>query len=381
MRVGIVTGEYPPMQGGVGAYSRILASELGRQGHKVFVFSTRDAQNTDVDVTLENRVKVWGPGSLRAVLRWSKQCQLDVLNLQYQTAAYRMSPWIHLLPLVMGHVPTVTTFHDLRYPYLFPKAGHLRKWVVALLARSSDGVIVTNHEDFEQLKHLPNVRLIPIGSNIRAKLPSDFDPYQWREKAGAGCEDFLLAYFGLINRSKGLEILLQSVAKLGHEGIPVRLLIVGDVGTSDPTNAAYARQVNELIEELGLTPVVTRTGYLQDEATVGSFLAASDLVVLPYLDGASYRRGSLMAAIGYTCAIVTSTPRVRVPAFIDGENVRLVSPEDVEGVVTALRELYHDPELRQRLRQGAAVLAQHFAWYAIASDYANFLRWVIETAA
>ena len=40
-----------------------------------------------------------------------------------------------------------TTFHDLRPPYLFPKAGPLRDYVTHRLARASDAVIGTNGSD------------------------------------------------------------------------------------------------------------------------------------------------------------------------------------------------------------------------------------------
>jgi glycosyltransferase involved in cell wall biosynthesis len=381
MRIGLVTGEYPPMQGGVGAYSRILAQELVRQGHSIFVFSTNRAQSADTDIVVENWIRGWGPMSLLAVARWAERCQLDMVNLQYQTAAYQMSPWIHFLPSIIRQVPVVTTFHDLRYPYLFPKAGRLRDWIVMQLARTSDGVVVTNHEDLQRLQHLRNIRLIPIGSNILAKLSSDFDPQPWRAKAGADDKDFLLAYFGLINRSKGLDSLLEAMAELRRGDIPARLVIIGDVGTSDPTNVAYLGVVDAKIQELGLTQYVCRTGYLPDEAEVGNYLTASDAVVLPFVDGASYRRGSLMAAIRYGCPIVTTNPQVQMPTFMDGENMRLVEPGNSRALVSALHELYHSAELRPRLRQGAAQLSQHFDWPEIASDYTNFLYWVIEARA
>jgi glycosyltransferase involved in cell wall biosynthesis len=381
MRIGLVTGEYPPMQGGVGAYSHILGQELVRQGHSVFVFSTNQAADTGAAIILENRIRTWGPVSLRAVVSWAEHRQLDVVVLQYQTAAYQMSPWVHFLPSVMRHRPVVTTFHDLRYPFLFPKAGRLRDWIVMWLARTSDGVIVTNHEDLQRVQPLGNVRLIPIGSNILTGLPSGFDPQSWRAKASAGNEDFLLAYFGLINRNKGLDVLLESIAKLRSEYIPARLLIIGAVGTSDPTNVIYANEIEAMIQERGLMPYVSRVGYLQDDGAIGSFLAASDAVVLPFVDGASYRRGSLMAAIRYACPIVTTAPRVQIPTFVDGENLRLVEAGNSASLASALRELYRSPALRQRLRQGAAKLARHFDWPQIVSDYTNFLSRVIEAHA
>lgn len=381
MRIGIVTGEYPPMRGGVGAYSRILARELVRQGHHVFILSSATAGSTDKDIPVETSAQSWGPLSLRTIARWAQEQQLDMLNVQYQIAVYQMSPWIHFLPDVVRRIPVVTTFHDLRHPYLFPKAGRLRDWIVMRLARASDGVIVTNHEDWQRTQHLSNVKLIPIGSNMLAPLLADFDPLSWRAKAGAGADDFLLAFFGLVNRSKGLDVLLQSVSRLRQDSIPARLVVIGDVGTSDSTNATYAAEVEQEIDKLGLRPFVHYTGFLDSDADVGSYLVASDVVALPFLDGASYRRGSLMAAIRYGCPIVSTQPRVPIETFVNGENMLLVEPGNSDSLAASLRQLFHSPELRQRLKVGAIHIAQCFDWSQIAADYTNFLYWIIEEVA
>jgi glycosyltransferase involved in cell wall biosynthesis len=378
MRIGIVTGEYPPMVGGVGAYSQIMAHELTRQGHHVSVFSNRAAQNTDQAISLYNTVDKWGFSSLHALQVWTEVEQLDIVNLQFQTAAFGMSPWIHFLPDILRSVPVVTTFHDLRYPYLFPKAEQLRDWIVMHLAKRSDGVIVTNHEDQLKLKHLSKVTLIPIGSNILKNLPAHFDRQAWREKAGAQDDEFLLAYFGLFNRSKGLETLLVSFAKLRKEGVPARLLMMGGgAGASDPTNATFMDEVNQQIKRLGLVIFVQQTGYLDDTA-VGAYLTASDAVVLPFADGASYRRGSLMAAIRYGCAIITTTPSISIPTFQNGDNMLLVKPGDIDALMDAIRELCQSSKLREQLQKGALELAPIFEWSEIAQATTDYYRWIIE---
>jgi glycosyltransferase involved in cell wall biosynthesis len=380
MRIGIVTGEYPPMRGGVGAYTQILARQLVRQGQEIFVFSSEAAQSSDIHLT--NTIQRWGLSSLRAVDQWAQHERLDLINLQFQTAAYAMSPWIHFLPDTIRHIPVVTTFHDLRFPYLFPKAGSLRDWIVMHLARRSAGVIVTNHEDAENVHALPRVKLIPIGSNILTPLPPDFDPNPWREKAGAREDDFLLAYFGLLNRSKGIENLLDSLSALRAFRIPARLVMIGDTaGTSDPTNAAYAAEINRLIQKKELPQHIYRTGFV-DDLSVASYLKASDVVVLPFIDGASYRRGSLMAAIQYGCTIVTTQPTVNIPAFIDGKNLRFVPLNKSRwgfdnGLYIRLRELYESLAQRKILQKGATQLAQQFTWSQIAADTIEFFQRII----
>lgn len=370
MKIGIITGEYPPMQGGVGAYTRLLAHELTRQGHSVSLFSTQSAQ--EETLPLMNEVTGWGLSSLLAIKKWAQAQRLDILNLQFQTAAYQMSPWIHFLPDFIRHIPVVTTFHDLRFPYLFPKAGPLRNWIVMHLARSSAGVIVTNHEDMAQLQHLSRVTMIPIGSNILHRPSADFDAMWWREKAGIVDADMVLAYFGMINRSKGVDVLFRSLAAL-RGGLNVHLLMIGSrVGTSDRTNQGFALEIDELIADLGLADCVHWTGFVSEQE-VSCYLRCADAVVLPFLDGASFRRGSLMAAVYTGCPIITTEAVVSIPEFVHGENMLLVQVGDSAVLARAISNFYADmSHLSQSLREGALRLASRFEWSLVSNDYAKF---------
>lgn len=367
----MITGEYPPMQGGVGAFTKILSGEMAAQGHDLFVLSRTGTHSDDPRVQLAAAVQKWGAGSLATARRWARDQHLDVVNIQYQTAAFDMSPFIHFLPDALRPIPVVTTFHDLRFPYLFPKAGKLRDGIVMRLANASNGVIATNYEDFARLKQ-SHKALVPIGSNI-PRVESDAQV--WRTQAGAAANDFLIVYFGLINRSKGLETLLEAVGAL-HD-IPVRLALVGGgVGSSDPSNTAYMCEIDGLIERLALAGCIHRTEFV-DDAAVSGYLSAADVVALPFADGASYRRGTLMAAIEHGCAILTTTPQVDIPAFVDGDNMRLVRPNNANALAAALRELQASPELREKLQGGAAVLAKQFGWREIAAVTLDFYTRVI----
>lgn len=370
MHMGMVTGEYPPMEGGVGAYTRVLARALVEQGHTVSIFTNQAASCTDPGIHLTAAAKSWGLDTVRQLNKWVSARQIDVLNVQYQTAAYQMSPWVHFIPNLIHTAPVITTFHDLLPPYLFPKAGRLRQQIVFHLARASAAVVATNPEDFQRVQHLPGAELIPIGSNILTEPPSDFDRVAWRQQAGATDDDFLIGHFGFVNRSKGLELLLDALHAQRGRGLPWKLVMIGGrTGTSDPTNAAYVSEIDVYIDRLNLTPIVHWTGFV-DDAEVSAYLKAVDVVVLPYRDGASYRRGSLMAAIQHGCAIITTQPQAPTPTFEDGRNMLLVPRSDSAAIMLGERmvQTYQSPELRDKLRQGAAQLKHEFDWSQIARD-------------
>lgn len=392
MKIGLVTGEYPPMQGGVGDFTCELAQALAALGHAPHVITTAGGEPPASDDLpqvgqVHRRVRHWGWRSWLTIRDIARQEELDILDIQYQAAAYRMHPAIHFLPAArswLGLPPIVATFHDLKVPYLFPKAGPLRAWVVRELARRSDGVIVTNYEDEAQLApclQLATWERIPIGSNIKPDLPDPYRRDEWRASWGAGPDDVLISYFGFLHPLKGAELLVRALEQLAAQGRPVKALFIGgQTGSSDAdTNAAYAARVQALARELGVAGRIAYTGYVTPRQVTAAFYA-SDLTALPYLEGASLRHGTLMAALAHGRAIVTTRSSVRTPELRDGENVLLVPPGDYAALADGLARVMDSFALRAQLERGAAQLARHFTWGRIAADTVELFARVIREA-
>ena len=383
MRIGIVTGEYPPDQGGIGDFTCELGQALAGQGHEAHVITNLarlpESRACSLDLKVHRVISGWGWSCWRQIIRLQNTYHFDVLDVQYQAAAYRMHPAVNALPWRLaqrGGPPVAVTFHDLRVPYLFPKAGPLRWQAVLRLARWSSGVIVTNREDEVRLD-AANLRTpvarIPIGSNIAPRLPPGYRRRAWRLRWGIGPEDVLLGYFGFLNERKGGEDLIETLSALMVRDISAHLLFVGGrVGTSDPTNARYAERVDGLIARRGLAGRVHRTGFVSGEE-VSAALMAADVCVMPYRDGVSLRHGSLHACLAHGQAIVTTRPAEQPPEFVDGENLLLAPPRDAEALADGVMRVVTDNELRARLRAGAAALAQTFTWDRIAARTADFL--------
>lgn len=188
MRVLFLTGEYPVMQGGMGDYTRRLAQALGQLGADVHVLTHTGAgedhlrsadgayEPTVYPILSNTRWNLWGQ-----TRRLVEQIRPNVLHIQYQTAAYGLHPAVNYLPWRLrrdaGHPAVFTTFHDVRVPYMFPKAGRLRWRAVVDLARFSDAAVVTNPADWGELaaadpRLAAQLRPIPIASNIIPAVPA-----------------------------------------------------------------------------------------------------------------------------------------------------------------------------------------------------------------
>ncbi len=378
------------MEGGVGAFTQELAKALSATGHEIHIITDRQAR----PLTSQRRVRdLLEPVSLdfaqlHPVIRhwrWSSVApivdivlrhELDVVNIQYQAAAYNMrSPAINMLPWrLKGVAKTVVTFHDLRVPYLFPKAGRLRETAVQFMARQANGNIATNPADYQQLTATIQTPVcqIPIGSNITTYAPNQNQIDKIRDEMGLAKTDFLLGYFGFLNESKGADTLLRALVQLDDRHHLV--FIGGQTGSSDPdNNQTFLASLRQLITALGLDVRVHWTGFVPDER-VSAFLHAANVMVMPYRDGVSLRRGTLMAVLAHGRSLITTTPASPTPELVHGENVWLVPPDEPTALAAAVRIVLADESLQNRLGEGAAQVADLFTWDQIAAETAVFFQ-------
>ena len=382
----LITGEYPPMEGGVADFTAIVGERLARRGVEVHVLTSEQANAVERQgpVTVHPRMSDWGFRPLyRTVRELVDALSPDLINIQYQTAAFGMHPAINLLPRYLRSVPMITTFHDLKVPYLLPKAVRLRRWVNRELARSCAAAIVTNAQDHEALEQVSGVRrieMIPIGSNISRRLPPGFDRSAWRGQWGVTDRTSLLSFFGFLNDSKGAIELIEALGQLTDEGRAVDLVMIGGaVSSSNASNQLYYDRVRNEITEHKLDDHVFWTGYIANEEVSAAFVSA-DLCVLPFADGVSFRRGSLMAALTHGVAIISTHPEVPIPELVHGENIYLVPPRDAAAVADAVRELSEDAALRERLARGARELSRQFDWDTIADRTLALFREVLASS-
>lgn len=400
-RVLLVSPEYPPTPGGVGDYTALLARHLAAEGATVAVLTGGTGADTTEDgVRVLRAVPHWRWGLARRIGEATRVTGAEIVHIQYQTGMYAMHPAVNLLPprLRRLHLRSgtgfslpirgrqaeacpatrmvlrvVTTFHDLLPPYLFPKAGPLRDGVTRLLACTSDAAIATNGADMATLRRWGvRAALVPIGSNIPfivngLPVPGEYE--RFRARYGIPIDATLLATFGLINQSKGLDTIIDALALLRDEGMPAFLLVVGaGAGANDATNRATESAFRGRIMARGLAAHVAFTGPLA-AGEVARTLAYCDACVLPYRDGASPRRGSLLAALAQGIVVITTPPQSGaydgLPPLTDA-GVVFVPPDDAAVAAAVRRGAAEPPAARAERGHAAMRYIAHFDWGAIA---------------
>jgi glycosyltransferase involved in cell wall biosynthesis len=327
--------------------------------------------------------------SLRGIAARIGEIAPHIVHLQYQTAAFDMSPAVSLLPFLVrataGRPRFVTTFHDLRVPYLFPRAGGLRRVPGRLLLGASDGAIFTSPADLIASRRRGNAAWIPIGPGIvpagRPRRVAARDQFHIDANA------FVIAYFGFMNSSKGVNTLLEAGAQLVRTGLDFRFLFIGEnEGASDPTNVATTARLRALASQVGLEARIVRTGWLSPPGITRA-LAAADVAALPYADGASLRRSTLVTCFAHGIPVVTTTPAAQPPVSpqhlvepfdhpeqlrIDQDVAALVPPGDDRALADALWQLAENPDRRTALASAGRQMAKRLGWPGIAHATASF---------
>jgi glycosyltransferase involved in cell wall biosynthesis len=346
--IAFISGEYPPDVGGVGDYTAHLRAALEAGGHASTVVTRRHVGGR------------WNARALAWLVRHAPKA--GVVHIQYQAAAYDLLGDMCLLPgLLRGLRPRlrlVTTFHDVRVPYLFPRAGALRESAIRLLARTSHAVVAADQSDLAVLRGVNKTSFhIPIGPNVACSPPDGYDRTVFRHSLGLEPDDLALVYFGLLNASKGLDLLLSVFEFLLRERrARARLLLLGGpAGASDPTDLETATSVRDSLARFGSR--VTRTGWLAPPQ-LSEYLLAGDVALLPYVDGASARRGSLLACAEHGLPIVSTRPAgSEVAAF-----VRAVEP-NIRALTDAVLAAAQNPAPLATLSRA---LASEMSWTRIA---------------
>lgn len=361
----VITGTWPPMHCGVGDYTFMLCQHLSQLAVSVHVVTSRQARH-DLQLGGHSHLEVhpvvdaWNRSCLKQIRKLVAEIKPDIIDLQWPTAAYGRSLAVNWLPVYLRlhfpHIPLVTTLHELRY---FKPVTRLRIWPAILLSR---GLIMIDPQDLKYVRFMKdNCHTIPIASSLPS-VPKGFDRAAQRRALGFTDEDFVVGFFGMANPPKGLETLFEALGRLRARYPELRLLLISQLSEQ---NSHQRRLLHEL-KTAGLLPVTVRPAYAEPRQAA-EILASADCAALPFTDGVSVKRSSLMACLAQGLPIVTTQPaRGEAGEFLHQQNMLLVPARDARALSAAIEQLKLDPDLRARLALGAWDLARLFSWSEIA---------------
>lgn len=264
--------------GGVERGTLEIAAALVAAGHRALVISEGGGMVAELEalgaehITLPvGRKSLFTLRHIPIVRRLLREEQVDILHLRS-----RLPAWIGYLAWkgmpVASRPRLVTTVHGAYSPGRYSAVMTRGECVIAV----SDSIVDYIRE------HYPEVdpdRILRIYRGIDpARYHPEFRPAEaWRERFFAGhpqlAGKWILTLPGRITQIKGQLDLVEIVAGLKAQGVPVHALLAGGV---HPRRQAYWQQVQARIAERGLADDIT---WLGPRGDLREILAISDVVL------------------------------------------------------------------------------------------------------
>ena len=285
MRIGLFTDTYFPQVSGVATSIRTLKTELEKQGHAVFIFTT-----TDKDV---NRYEDWQIIRIPSVpffafkdrrfayrgftkaLEIAKQYQLDIIHTQTEFSLGLLGIWIAR----ELKIPVIHTYHTQYedYVHYIAKGMLIRPSMVKYLVRGFlhdvDGVICPSEivrDLLSKYKVKVEKRVIPTGIELakfeRPEIKEE-NLATLRSKLGINEDEKMLLSLSRISYEKNIQAVLVAFAQVLKEEDKVKLVVAGD--------GPYLDSLKEQAVQLQIQDQVIFTGMIAPSETALYYKAAN----------------------------------------------------------------------------------------------------------
>lgn len=356
----VVTGEFPPTTGGVSDYAYVVSGALAAAGQAVHVWCPeRSGLVAAAGVTVHREAGRWtgddlrrlhalldqAPGPRRLFVQWVPQSYgrraLNVGFCRWVRQRARRGDEID----VMVHEPFLP-FREGRWRH--DLAALVQRLMVAVLLGRATRVWVSIPAWADRIARYcaPGVpiRWLPVPSGI--PVVSDA-PAVAARRHSAGAPTTVVGLLGPYG-GRGRDDLEAVVLHILRRDGGAACLAIGR-GSHEFGEALRRRP--EVSDRVGSTGEVAAR-----ELSVA--LQACDLVVLPFPDGASSRRTTLMASLAHARPVVTTTGRLTEPIWRESGAVRLVNAGDAPALADAVLALAGDEPARRRLGESGRALYQ-----------------------
>jgi len=356
IRVLMLSGEAPPIVGGVGDYTvRLLQAISEQRPDWSLTLLTRRRRWFDAPVSKSGGIRIFRPVHgwthrwNRLAIRLAGCLRFDVLHVQEEPYSWFETDVAVRIAQVRPRVRLVVTLHELHPRRAsFENARELVDTAAAITANDSRTAELC-------LRHTGRTvdRILFSPGNVEP-LPESKRPKPVR---GRVCT------FGLINRLKRFDILFEALKRVRAARPDLTWHIVGPF---DPATDAEHRAVRD---QLAGADWIRFTGSLDADRELPAELHQSEVMLLPFDDGASLRRTSLQAGWRFGLPVVTTRPPAIEPGFEPEGNVIFADREDPESWYRAVSRLLESSAERDRIGRGGRATSEAYTFEALAREH------------
>jgi glycosyltransferase involved in cell wall biosynthesis len=356
----IITCEYPPQEGGVADYTRLIALGLTARGDRVHVWApaVTDAELAEAGIEVHRLPARFAPRALDALSRGLAAAGPGQILVQYVPQGFGMRGMN--LPFCVWlferrRAGITIMFHEVavalgwQQPLRHNVIGAVNHVMAFALTRAARRCFVGAAAWEPLLRAVAPthgaISWLPVPSNVA--VVEDRAGVRALRKTLVGKGGKILGHFGTARETWIVAQLAATVPALLRKRPNAAFLLVGR-DSSDLRGHVLASAP-------GLHARVHATGPLAP-ADVSRNLSACDVMLQPYGDGVSTRRTSMMAALAHRRPVLTTAGGLTEPLWAQSRAVALVAVEDAAAMGAELERLIDDAPERARLGVAAGAL-------------------------